>query len=69
MSGSGYHIQVGLKRESSAKEFSSFDKPDHAKEAKDFITKAETDLSKTAKKAGKGIFAAAKSVKDNVDKS
>ena len=50
-------------------DFSSFDKPDHAKEAKDFITKAGTDLSKTAKKAGKGIFAVAKSVKDNVDKS
>lgn len=50
-------------------DFSSFDKPDRAKEAKDFIAKTGTDISKIAQKAGKGIFAAAKSVKESVDKS
>lgn len=50
-------------------DFSSFDKPDKAKEAMDFIVKAGADISKTAQKAGKGIFSAAMTVKENVDKS
>ena len=46
-----------------------FDKPDRAKEAKDFIAKNGTYISKTAQKAGKGILAAARTIKESVGKS
>lgn len=60
-------------------DFSSFDKPDRAKDAKNLISKAGSGisktaqragvgLSKTAEKAGAGIMAAVKSAKDNADK-
>ncbi len=60
-------------------DFSSFDKHDKAKEARDFLLKTGTEivktgkkagieLSKTAVKAGKGIATTAKTVKKSVDK-
>lgn len=45
------------------------DKLDKGKKAREFFAKTGSDITKTAKKAGKGILSAVKTVKDNVDKT
>lgn len=48
-------------------DFSSFDKPDKGDEALEMLAKAGEDVTKAAKKAGKGLFAAVKFAKDSID--
>ena len=48
-------------------DFSSFDKRDRSKEAKELIAKTGSDISKTTRKAGKGLFSVAKTVKRTLD--
>lgn len=50
-------------------DFSSFDKPDKIKEAKEMLTKTGEDISKTAKKAREGLFSAAKTVRETFDQT
>ena len=65
----GENVRTLIDDEVIRPDFKSFDKPDITKEAKEFITKAGTDISRTAKNVGKGIFATVKTVKVNVDKT
>ncbi len=62
-------VHAWVDADSMIPDFSSFDKPDKTKEAKELISKAGSELSKSAKSAGKGILSIAKSVKESVDKS
>ncbi len=50
-------------------DFSSFDKPDRGKDARELFARTGFDITKTAKKAGKSVFSAAKSVKDTIDQT
>ncbi len=60
-------VHAWVDNEAMQPDFSSFDKPDRLKEAKDLFEKTGEGLSKTAKRAGKDLFSAAKSVKESVD--
>ena len=61
----GGAVHAWVNNEAMRPDFSSFDKPDRAKEVKEFAAKTGVDISKTAKMAGKGIVTVAKTVKDD----
>ena len=72
-------LRVNIEPNEMKPDFSSFDKPDKVKDAKEFVFKtgagisfvahkAGSEITKTAKKAGAEVAAAAKSVKENAEK-
>ena len=61
----GEAVHAWVDNEAMRPDFSSFDKPDRVEDVKEFAAKTGADISKTAKKAGKGILIAAKTVKDD----